>query len=142
MTRTTSTEPEGQFARVTCLEARPGDRHPVIGQDAVFDSWAEGFITANISKGLYRRIFEASRMGWWQFWYRVETTESVEKHQVDAGKTLEMHTWKVFSNRDDMPIYRIILALANEPLRADMDIDPGSDLQSVLRSAMASAPTS
>src|SRR6266498_5681282 len=122
----TSTEPGDRFAHVTCLEARPGDRHVVVGHDTELDSWAKGAINAHFAMGLYRRILDASRMGWWQFWYRVETTETVEKHQVDDDKTLEVHTWKIYSNRNDMPIYTVILAFGYEPMRTFMDVDPGS----------------
>jgi hypothetical protein len=138
MTPAKATKRDGQFALVTCIEARPGDGHPVIGQNMPFDSWGKALVNAQISIGLYRRILEASRMGWWQFWYRVETTETTEKHVIDdAGRTLEVHTWRVASNRPDMPIYRVVLGLGHEPMRANFDVDPRSDLQTVFRSIEA-----
>jgi hypothetical protein len=134
MTVATSTEPEDHFALVTCMEARPGDGHAVIGENAPFDSWARARVSATLAVRLYREILEASRMGWWQFWYRVETTETEERHPTgDGDKTLNVHEWKIFTNRNDMPIYRVVLWLGREPMKLDVSVDPTSDLQTVFR---------
>jgi hypothetical protein len=143
MTVDTATKREDHFALVTCIEARPGDGHAVIGENTPFDSWAKALVSAEIAVRLYREILEASRKGRWQFWYRVETTETKERHPTgDAAKTVDVHEWKIATNRKDMPIYRVILALGREPMDVDLSVDPTSDLQTVFRSIMATAPAS
>jgi hypothetical protein len=143
MTVGTATKPDDHFALVTCIEARPGDGHAVIGENRPFESWADALVSAALAARLYREILEASRMGRWQFWYRVETTETQERHPTGDGDiTLDVRTWKISTNRNDMPIYRVILALGREPMRGDLSIDPTSDLQTVYRSIMAIAPAS
>lgn len=143
MTVGTATKPEDFFGLVTCIEARPGDGHPAIGANTPFDSWGKALLRANVTVRLYREILEASRKGRWQFWYRVETTETEERHPTgDGDKTLDVHVWRISTNRNDMPIYRVILALGREPMEADLSVDPTSDLQTVLRSITATAPAS
>lgn len=143
MTVGAATMPDDHFALVTCIEARPGDGHAVIGENKPFDSWAKALVYANVAVRLYREILEASRKGRWQFWYRVETTETEERHPTgDGDKTLDVHEWKISTNRNDMPIYRVILALGREPMEVNLSVDPTSDLQTVFRSIMATTPAS
>ena len=143
MTVATSTKPEGQFALVTCMEARPGDGHPVIGANTPFDSWVKALVFANVAVGIYREILKASRKGWWQFRYRVETTETKESHPTgDGDNTLDVQVWKIATNRNDTAVYRVILALGREPMEMDLSVDPTSDLQTAFRSIKANAPAS
>jgi hypothetical protein len=72
MTLAPSTKTEDHFALVTCIEARPGDGHAVIGENASFTSWVKAITYSQLAVRFYTEILEASRMGRWQFWYRVE----------------------------------------------------------------------
>jgi hypothetical protein len=135
MTLPTSTQVQaGKFGMVTCFEARPGDGHAVIGENAVFDELGKAMFYAHLAVRLYKEILEASRMGRWQFWYRVETTQTNESHRTgDADTTVDVLEWKIKTNNDAMPIYRVVLFIASEPLNPNLEADPNSDLQTVFR---------